>query len=347
MYYNFIEHAIIFKYIFFIFYFLFKQKSKNMNMAYKLSNTSKDIIQEYIETQNNFCNNPNKYLNNKFEELIKLTDFSFRNISYKIYVYKNSDKYMSNRIIKTGKYEPKHMSNFLDVLQYYREKNNIIKNEDIFMLDIGGSLGVYPLFLGKFGYSILTFEASPRNSYILYKNYCHNYKNSNIIIINKGLSDEEKTCNYYSQTDGITNGMVLCDENKEKINALIHNFNKTFEVKLTKLSKFLPYLSNKNIALIKLDIEGGEGKVIEDAIDLISKYHVPFIFSEFNPIFLKKHGTDPRKYLELFTKNGYKISYKGFLNVSYVDPDEVTVIHIAIRKIKYLLIKLYIIKTYI
>jgi hypothetical protein len=35
----------------------------------------------------------------------------------------------------------------------------------------------------------------------------------------------------------------------------------------------LPYLSNKNIGLIKLDIEGGEGKVIEDAIELINKYH--------------------------------------------------------------------------
>ena len=240
-----------------------------------------------------------------------------------MYVYKNSDKYMSNEIIKTGKYEPEPMSNFLDALQYYGKKNNIIKNKDIFMLDIGGSLGVYPLFLGKFGYSILTFEASPRNSYILYKNYCLINRNSNIIIINKGLSDEEKVCNYYSQINGITNGMVLCDENKEKIKSKKSYFNKTFEVKLTKLSKFFPYLLNKNIALIKLDIEGGEGKVIEDAIDLISKYHVPFIFSEFNPNYLKKHGTSPKKFLEIFVKNGYKISYKGFLNESYVTLEEV------------------------
>ena len=85
----------------------------------------------------------------------------------------------------------------------------------------------------------------------------------------------------------------------------------------------MPYLSNKNIALIKLDIEGGEGKVIEDAIELISKYHVPFVFSEFNSEFLINHGTSPKEYLELFTKNGYKISYEGFLNVSYVSPEEV------------------------
>ena len=203
------------------------------------------------------------------------------------------------------------------------KKKKITKNEDIFMLDIGGNLGLYPLFLGRFGYSILTFEASPRNCYILYKNYCNINKKSNIIIINKGLSNEEKTCNYYSQTNGIGNGMVLCNEDKEKIEAMNYNFNKTFEVKLTKLSNFIPYLSNKNIALIKLDIEGGEGKVIEDAIDLITNYHVPFIFSEFNPYYLKKHGTDPKYFLELFIKNGYKISYKVFINVTYVNPEEV------------------------
>ena len=80
------------------------------------------------------------------------------------------------------------MSHFLDILKYYGEKKNIMKNEDIFMLDIGGNLGAYPSFLGRFGYSIITFEASPRNSYIIYKNYCHINRNSNIIIVNKGLS---------------------------------------------------------------------------------------------------------------------------------------------------------------
>ena len=191
------------------------------------------------------------------------------------------------------------------------------------MLDIGGNIGAYPSFLGKFGYSILTFEASPRNYYILNKNYCLINRNSNIIIINKGISNEEKKCNYYSQIDAIGNGILLCDENESKIKASGYYFNKTFEVNLTKLSNFLPYLSDKNIALIKLDIEGGEGKAIEDGIELINKYHVPYIFSEFNPRYLKKHGTNPKKFLQLFTKNGYKISLKGFLSKSYISIDKI------------------------
>jgi FkbM family methyltransferase len=295
-----------------------------MNKNYESNTKNKNnIVQKYIQAQNDFCNYPSKFYNQQFEELLTLANFSFKNISYQMYVYKNSDNFMSKEIIETANYEPIPMSNFLEVLQYYGEKNKIVKNEDIFMLDIGGNLGAYPSFLAKFGYSILTFEASPRNSYIINKNYCLINKNSNIIIIKEGLSNEEKTCNYYSQMDGIGNGMVLCNENKEKIKAMIYKFNKTFEVKLTKLSNFFSYLSNKNIALIKLDIEGEEGKVVEDAIDLISKYHVPFVFSEFNPSYLKKHGTNPKKYLRLFTKNGYKISYKGFLKGPYVTPEEV------------------------
>ena len=282
-----------------------------------------NIIEEYIKLQNNFCNYPDKFLNSKYEKLIKLTKFSFKNISYEMYTYENEKDAMSEEIITTAKYEPMHMSNFLDALKYYSKKNKIIKNKDIFIIDIGGNLGAYPSFLGKFGYSILTFEASPRNSYIIYKNYCHINKNSNIVIINKGLSNEERTCNYYSHINRIGNGAVLCNENETTTSAGGLHLKKELEIKLTKLSNFLPYLSNKNIALIKLDIEGGEGKVIEDAIDLISKYHVPFIFSEFDPKYLEKQGTNPKKYLELFINNGYKISYKGFLNHNYITPEEI------------------------
>ena len=234
---------------------------------------------------------------------------------------------MSKMIIKTAQYEPEHMSNFLDALKYYAKKNKINNNKDIFMLDIGGNLGVYPSFLGKFGFSILTFEASPRNSYIIYKNYCHINKNSNIIIINKGLSNKERKCNYFSQISQIGNGVVLCNENKNRARAGNLYLKKEFEIKLTKLSNFLPYLSNKNIALIKLDIEGGEGKVIEDSIELISKYHVPFIFSEFDPKYLEKQGTNPKTFLKLFINNGYKISNKGFLNQVYITPEEIKSSH--------------------
>lgn len=302
-----------------------KKDLKNINNIKELNHNinNNSIIKKYLEQQNNFCNYPDKFYISEFEDLIELKNFSFLSLSYQIYVYKVYDNFISKSIIKTGKYEPKHMLNFLEALQYYGKKKNITDNKDIFMLDIGGNIGAYPSFLGKFGYSILTFEASPRNYYILNKNYCRLIRNSNVIIINKGIGDKEKICNYYSQTDGIGNGILLCDEKRYKIKVSGYNFKKTFDVTLTKLSNFLPYLSNKNLALIKLDIEGGEGKVIEDAIELINKYHVPFIFSEFNPKYLKRQGTSPKYFLQLFINNGYKISNKGFFSKSYISIEQI------------------------
>ena len=293
---------------------------KILNNKDKLINN--EIIEQSIKQQNDFCHYPNKYFNQEYEKLIRLSKFSFKGLSYQMYAYKNYDR-MSNLIIKKGYYEPKQMSQILDALTFYGKTKNIVNNKDIFILDLGGNIGQYTSFLGKHGYSILTFEASPRNYYILNKNYCINNNNSNIILINRGVSNQEKICNYFTHIESIGNGILLCDENKNNIEVKEYHFTKTFEVKLTKLSNFLPYLSDKNLALIKIDIEGNEGKVIEDGIELINKFHIPYIFSEYNTKLLKRHGTDPKKYLQYFTTNGYKISKKGFLSNSYVTIDEI------------------------
>ena len=90
-------------------------------------NKNNNIMKEYIQRQKEFCKYPDKFYNQKYEDLINLTKFSFKNISYQMYVYKNLDRWMSKEIISTAKYEPYHMSNFLDILKYYGEKNNIKK----------------------------------------------------------------------------------------------------------------------------------------------------------------------------------------------------------------------------
>ena len=77
------------------------------------------------------------------------------------------------------------------------------------------------------------------------------------------------------------------------------------------------------MALIKIDIEGCEGKAIEGGIELITKYHIPFIFLEFTPSSLKLHGTDPREFLELFQKNEYHISTTDFFDKNIFSFDSV------------------------
>jgi hypothetical protein len=90
------------------------------------------------------------------------------------------------------------------------------------------------------------------------------------------------------------------------------------------------------INLIKIDVEGSEGKVFEGGIEIISKYHVPFIFMEFTRENLKKHDTNPENFLKLFEKNGYKFSTNSFYDRNFVSLDYI------IKRYK-IIINLYII----
>ena len=287
-------------------------------------NNVENIIKESFELQKDFCQNQNKYFNQQYENMIKLTDFGFQNIYYKIYVYKEGDKHMSDFIIRTKGYDKKEMTNFYEALEHYGKTKNILNKKDIYMLDLGGNLGIYPSYFGRLGYSIISFEASPRNYYLLKKNYCQINKNAeNIIIINRGLSNQEKICNYYTQVTGLGNGMLKCDETKEKFYNAGFHWIKSFEVPIIKLSRFISYFSKKNLALIKLDIEGSEALVMQDAIEFITKYHIPYIYSEYSTSMIREHGNNPRKYIELFTNNGYKVSTEGFLSNKFIPPEKV------------------------
>ena len=106
---------------------------------------------------------------------------------------------------------------------------------------------------------------------------------------------------------------------------------------MTKLSNYIEFLSTKNLALIKIDIEGSEGKAIESGIELFSNYHIPFIFLEFTPSALIKHGTEHIKLLEIFEKNGYKFAKDNFLDKNYYYISEI------LEKTKYSLINLFIV----
>ena len=157
------------------------------------------------------------------------------------YLIYNKEDYISKCIMKFGNYEGEDLFNIIQALKYYSLKNNIKNKNDVLFLDIGGNIGVYTIYLGKLGYSVLSFEPSPRNFYILNKNYCLN-KNNNTILINEGLSTMEKICDYYIHKNNIGNGILFCNKINNKI--IESNFFKQYEVRLTKLSNFIPYLIN-------------------------------------------------------------------------------------------------------
>ena len=268
---------------------------------------NQNINDKYIELQKYFCDNQTKFYNKNYEERIRLAEIKFEDKKYTMYAYNKLDA-VSNQIIGLKQWEGGCTKRLLAALNYYSNKKKI-ENKDIYIIDIGANIGWYSFIFGKYGYKVIAFEPSKLNDYILRKNYCLNNE-VNVTIINKGLHNEEKICDLYNLYNNEGNGMVICEHNNTLPYFLIKK--KTGEIILTKLSNYISYLSDKNLALIKIDVEGSEGKAFEGGIELITKYHVPFIFIEFTPESLRLHGTDPKKFLQLFVDNGYKLGLFNF-----------------------------------
>jgi FkbM family methyltransferase len=259
--------------------------------------------EEYLKKQNYFCENQNKYYNYEFEKKLKLEKVNFNNNIFSMFIYKSND-IVSNGLSTNKVWEQNETDNIIKALEYYSRKKHLTE-KDIYIMDVGGNVGWYTFLLGKYGYKILTFEPSQINFYILNKNYCLN-KGLNITLINKGLFPEEKKCYIHSPKNNIGNGFISCKKISEE------NDVNNGEIILTKLSNYIPFFMNKNLALIKIDIEGSEGKAFESGIELLTEYHVPFIIMEFTPKALISFGTDPKQFLEIFINNGYKINLLNF-----------------------------------
>ena len=179
--------TISFAIIFFI-YLLQPKKSVSINNIKKQYIKNKkyfnNIIEPYIKTQKDFCENNNKYINEKYENEIFLSDVKINELNYQMYIF-NSTNFILNEFKQYGAYEIPLSNNIKEALKFYASKYNITNNKDIFMLDIGSNVGWYPSLLGRYNYTILCFEAFKRNYYVAKKNYCYLNKDSNVIIITK------------------------------------------------------------------------------------------------------------------------------------------------------------------
>jgi FkbM family methyltransferase len=213
----------------------------------------------------------------------------------------------------------------MNALKFYTDKYNY-KSKDITFIDIGAKIGWYTIFFGLLNYSILSFEPIPENNYILKKNFCKNKINCFgisplITIINETLYPNETYCDYFKEIGNIQKYLILCDKTKEK--NLKKKFIKIGKVKTTKLTTFLPFITDKRIALLKLDLVYEGGFILQSLKKFILKYHIPFILIEVNTIIFRIHEMKPKDLFEFFIKNGYRISLNGFIDKQFISIDEI------------------------
>ena len=306
---------------------------RRTNISIFKSNKNKIIIKDlnyYQKKQNYFCDNIRYEFNKEIEETISLFNVSLNGTNFELFLYKDLD-YLSNIIRAKKFYDDVGTLYMLKALEYYKDKNNY-KNEDLIIIDIGANIGWYTIFFGIHNYSVLSFEPYPENYYVLKKNYCRNIKNIieentnnlTITLINRAIYPTEATCGYYQDIKNSKKDLVICDLRKED------NFNidymKMDLVNSTNLGDFIPIINHKKITLLRLDLEFEGENAIKSGIKLITKYHIPYIFIEFNFLIFSIHMTTAQEFFKFFIDNGYKISLNGFLTNDFIDIDELMII---------------------
>ena len=300
---------------------IIKQLSIPLDLKF-LRNIKKDLSY-YQNIQNNFCDNFRNLYNKDLEDKIALFNVSLNSIKFDMFLYKNYD-YQSWKNQLNHSFQEQATLHMLNALKYYTDKYNY-KNEEIIIFDSAANIGWYTYFFGLFNYNILSFEPFPDNFYILKKNYCRNRKNffsnlSTVTVINKALYSIETSCDYYRNMKNYKKNLLVCD--KKFASNIEKDYIKIGNSQTSKLSDFISLIRNKQITLIRIDLENEGEKVIEGGKEIIIKYHIPFILIEFNKLMFALHETKPQDFLRLFTENGYKISLNGFLSKKFISVEE-------------------------
>ena len=131
----------------------------------------------------------------------------------------------------------------------------------------------------------------------------------------------ETFCDYYKDIKNSKKNLILCDKTKEK--NLDKDYTKIDTIKTNKLSNFIPLINDKRMTLLILDLEYEGEMALESGKELITKYHIPFVFIEFNMLMFALHETRPQDFLRFFIENNYKISLNGFLSNQFIRIEDI------------------------
>lgn len=165
------------------------------------------------------------------------------------------------------------------------------------VLDIGADIGYYTLLTGKLvgeNGKVFAFEPDPSDFNLLKKNIAVNgYKN--ITPVNKAVSNRSGKAQFSLTISSIGNVYTDIEE-------------KLITVDTITLDEFFKDYSGK-IDLIKMDIEGAEGKALQGMFNLLKKNENIIIITEYHPRHLKRLGTKPENYLDMLEEHGFVIHH--------------------------------------
>lgn len=178
------------------------------------------------------------------------------------------------------------------------------------VLDIGANIGYYTLIfaklVGEHG-KVFAFEPDPNNFALLKKNIEINGY-SNVVLVPKGVSNENKRAKLY-----------LCEQNKGMHRVYNSVFcNDSIDIDLVRLDDYFPH---EKINFIKIDIEGAEYHAIQGMQNLLNRNRDVKLLTEFSPAASLENGIDSSDYVKILVDLGFNI-YSIGENIELINIDK-------------------------
>lgn len=191
------------------------------------------------------------------------------------------------------------------------------------IIDIGANIGYYTLIAAnimKNEGKIYAFEPEPNNYALLLKNINLNgYVNVNPL--QKAVSNKSGKINLF--IDGINCGIHSISQYN------VYNNIGSVEVETTTLDEFFKNeVKDLRVDLIKMDVQGAEGLVIEGAEEIILHNNLT-ILMEFCPYLLRNIGTDPLELLYKLINFGFTIEVIDESNKTTVKSEPMKIIEMC------------------
>jgi FkbM family methyltransferase len=268
--------------------------------AVSSTQNSKDTLMQFRNHQREFCETIHPI---HFGDSITSITIAKKNFT-KVFVYLSGDC-VSSHIQSFGAWEEGDVESILDLLRNSRVAHGI---DDPLFVDIGSNIGWYSFVVASEGFRTISFEAFDSNVQLMRTTLCENPSvMENVILVNRALSNEERSCSIMSLVDNYGDGTVFCESNASEV-ANNENMKLRGSIHMHKLDKYI----HESVYVLKIDIEGFELYALKGGSVMFTKYKVYYILTEVNTNRMPKLGIKCEEYILFLFSMGFKLSLSSY-----------------------------------